>query len=187
MKKLIQIALCIIMALSLLPLATFAASELDENENALIEKLKAELNLNGASATIPEEYINMAENYFLSNDVSVSETELTEIINNMDETIALIKESNVSDVKDLPASVKNTIIEEATKSAEVLDLTLNYDYSTEAVSIVNGEGTVVAEADNIIKKTGFDVSPVLFLGLAAVLMIFACFVISKKTNLFEQR
>lgn len=187
MKKLAQIALCIILTLTILPMTTIATSELDENEKALITKLETELNFNGKVITLPEEYKNMAENYFLNNDVSVSNTQLDEILDNIDETINLIKEANVSDIKDLPASVKKTIVEKASKSAESLGLTLNYDYSTKAVSIVNDAGTVVAEAENIIKNTGLDVSPVLYLCLSAGFIILACFVISKKIMLFEKR
>jgi hypothetical protein len=67
-----------------------------------------------------------------------------------------------------------------------LNLSLKYDYSADTVSIIDKEGTVVAETENIIKKTGIDLSPAIYLSISSFIIILACFTISKKFKLFEQ-
>jgi uncharacterized membrane protein len=87
MKKLIQIIFSVILAFIMLPLTAFAVSELDYNEKALIEKLGTELNLNGNIISLPDEYRNMVENYFLNNDVSVSENVFNQISEHIDKLL----------------------------------------------------------------------------------------------------
>lgn len=187
MKKLLPFMLFIILTISLLPFATLAVSELDENEKALMEKLETGLSLNEEILTLSEEYKNQAENYFLRNDVSISDQEFVKINKYIDETISIINKAKVSKIEDLPKSVKNNVVKIANKAAEALGLFLTYNYSNETITIKDGDQMVVAETSDIIKKTGVDVSPILYFSLTIVLAITICFVISKKAKLFVQK
>ena len=52
-----------------------AASDVNDNEQAILDELGTSVDLGGNETYLPDQYINQAENYFLEDDVDLTEDE----------------------------------------------------------------------------------------------------------------
>lgn len=186
MKKTLALMLALIMVISVFSVSSvFAARSLNDYEKAIIAELKSGVVVDGKTISIPSEYINQAETYLQSRETPVTEAEQKEIMAQISVAKAAVKESGATSIKDLPASVKNTIVSAATKAAATIGLKLEYSSSNSSIKIIDSTGKVVFEASNVVKATGFDVTAsVVTVSVLTVLMA-AVVVFARKQKCHE--
>lgn len=163
----------------------FAASAagLNSNEQKIMDKLSQTITIDGKSAKIPAEYVNQARNY-LTSTADITDEQYTEIIKNIDSAFALVKEQKTVDISKFPASVNSQLLEYVKKAAAVVDLTVSYDGKD--ITITDADNKTVFEGKPAIKVTGVDMTPVFVLGGAAVILLGASVLVSKKMKLFSK-
>ena len=199
MKKLVAI-LFVVALLATMSLSAFAASGINDYEQKVLEKLESShvFGKNGWDFSIPQEYINTAKNYFLS-DCDMTEAEMNQILDYIDEGMAIVKEeADAQDfhgttyhLKNMSQEARSKVIELGQQACSEVNLNLVYDAKDHHVVITPvGSKTPVFESAPVVKTTGEEfpmtagvviscVVVAVFVGSAAM------FVISKKNGLFS--
>ena len=160
-----------------------SAAGLNSNEQKIMDKLSQTVTVDGKTAQIPTEYVNQARNY-LTSTADITDEQYTEIVKNIDAAFALVKEQKTVDISKFPASVNAQLLDYVKKAAAVVDLTVSYDGKD--VTITDAENKTVFEGKPAIKVTGVDMTPVFVLGGAAVILLGASVLVSKKMKLFSK-
>ncbi len=187
MKKLAVIILAI--ALLIVPMsisASAADAAINEFEKKVIESLDENVKVDDLIFHIPQEYITQAENFMKTIDMTEQQA---------NEILALIKECkdivvaghihSTSDLKVLPQSEKQKLLDKGQAAAAVVDAVLTYDGAD--VKVTYG-GTTVFEDAPIIKVTGADTDyTALVLSVAGVVVaLAAAAVVASKKGLLAK-
>lgn len=160
MKKLLSVLFAVVIVASLC-LSVFAASGINDAEKAVLEKLKTteKLGTKGAEFFIPTAYINAAENYFLT--IDMTDAQKTAILGYVDQAIATIKAEAASytgtatyQLKNMSASARQSVLRNGQDACAVVGATLVYDAATNKVVVTNSTNTVVFENTPLVKSTG---------------------------------
>ena len=135
--------------------ASAASQGITEEEQQLLDKFKAGIEVNGEIVTPPASYINQAENELMRTDVTSEEIAI--LNERMDEVYAIIQEEQLT----TPAEVRQSgrldeMVEIGQEAAAVVDYTLSFNASTRAVTVKNQAGEVIFETKNVVNQTGFD-------------------------------
>ena len=180
MKKLsaIFVALLLVAATAV----TAFAAGINSSEQAVLDELKTSVAMKGGEMVIPTEYVNQAENYF--NTIDMTEAQSKDII-------AVIKDGK----NFLSFAQKQELLAYGEKAVAVLDMTMSFDKTTKKITILDPKGEEAfnaaptlsktgAVSENPIKTTGSDVNYFGFiaLGAAAVVLVAggAMFVVKTK-------
>ena len=174
MKKLsaILVALVLVAATAV----TAFAAGINSSEQAVLDELKTSVTMKGGEMVIPTEYVNQAENYFNTIDVTAEEK---------DQMLAIIKDgksflekSGASNIKDLTFDQKKELLAYGEKVVAIIDMTMSYDKVTRKLTIYDPVGNVAFSAvphltsdgkvdENPIKTTGADSNSFGFIALGA--------------------
>lgn len=169
MKKVVKILSSALLAAVVATTATVAASAAGINaaEQNILNELNTTVKMNGVEKSIPTSYINQAENYF--NTVEITDSEAEQIIAAIEDAKAYLTSTGASSVSELSSDQLDVVISKVQAGLSVINLTLQYTKSTGALSIVDASGNVVfnatfgavtggsnAVSDNPIKTTGAD-------------------------------
>ena len=197
MKKLITVIFAIAM-IATLCVSAFAATGINEHEQAVLDKLSTTkvIGANGWTFSIPQEYINSAKNYFL-NDCDMTEAEKTAIIGYIDSGMAIVKQE--ADAQQfagteyklslMSQSARSQVLALGQKACAEVDLNLVYNSSTNKVIITPvGSTTPIFENTPVVKTTGqdFTLTTAMVVTAVAVVMVVCTaglFVFSKKKGL----
>ena len=185
MKKICTVLLAIVLLIVPMAMSVSAAGDLNANEQKILTELKKEVKIGDKSFAIPKEYVTEAENYFKT--IDVTEQEADEILGYIAEGEALIVAQNITgttDLKTLPGTVKDEILQLGKDAVAVTGGVLTYDGRT--VTIRNAAGQVVFDAAPIVKQTGAEVdfTAIAIVAAAVVLVLGAAIVVAKKKALF---
>ncbi len=181
MKKLALIVLAIAILLVPMSIAASAAGDINTYEKIVLDALKAGVEVDSATVTVPAEYITQAENFLKT--IDMTETQSKEIIAKIDDTKALIKASDIhssGELDKLPVDTKQKILDNGKAAAAVVDAVLTYD--GEDVKVTFG-GDTVFEDTPIVKVTGAEADftlPVVAVAGSVLLLAAAAVVASKK-------
>lgn len=151
MKKKFLAASLSAMLLLATPVTALAAGTTDENEEKIIAELQA--------ANVPAEYVSQAKNYFMQDDVTITATQASTVIANIDDASAIAKEAGIKSVEDLKkadSAVVDQIMSKASSAAAAADLSVSFDTKAGTAVVTDKNGKVVATADVKTKKTGAD-------------------------------
>lgn len=197
MKKLVTI-LFVLAMIAVLPLSAFAATGINANEQAVLDKLEssAVIGANGWTFAIPQAYVNSAKNYF-AGDCDMTETEKDAILACIDSGMAIIKkeaDAQKFDGKEYSLSkmgdaARAEVLELGQKACAEIDLSLTYVPASNQVVITPvGSTTPVFESAPVIKTTGQDFAVTAGLIAVAVVAVMALgsavmFGVSKKNGL----
>lgn len=169
MKKVVKVLSSALLAAAVAATATFAVSAAGINaaEQKILDELNTTVTLNGVEKSIPASYINQAENYF--NTVEITDEQATQAIAGIEDAKAYIESTGVAHIKDLSSSQIEALVTKVNAALSPVSLTLTYSkvsgaYSSFATSagvysIVDANGNVVVSTDGIdnpIKTTGAD-------------------------------
>lgn len=141
--------------------AAFAAG-INDAEQKILDELHTTVTMNGVEKTLPAAYINQAENYL--NTVEITDEEADQIISGIEDTKSYLTSTGASSFKSLTSSQVDTFVSKCQNTVPVIGLTLSFTKSTGAVSIVDNSGNTVFsskvssfnEDNNVIKSTGAD-------------------------------
>lgn len=180
MKKLsaILVALVLVAATAV----TAFAAGINRSEQAVLDELKTSVAMKDGEMVIPTEYVNQAENYF--NTIDMTEDQSSEIIAVIKDGKKFLENSGASNIADLTFAQKQELLAYGEKAVGVLDMTMSYDKTTRKLTILDPNGEVAFSAvptlsktgaitENPIKTTGSDVNYFGFivLGAAAVVLV----------------
>lgn len=203
MKKIsaIFVALLLVAATAV----TAFAAGINSSEQAVLDKLNGTVTMQGNEMRISQEFVNQAENYF--NTIEMTEQESKDIIAIIDEGNSFLVNSGASDFKSLSYDQKQVLLGYGQKAVGVIGMTMSYDSTTRTITVTDPNGNVafsVSEANylvpangsssgssgnssnsgSVIKTTGSDVNYFGFiaLGAAAVVLVAggAMFVVKTK-------
>ena len=135
--------------------ASAASQGITEEEQKLLDKFKAGIEVNGEMVTPPASYINQAENELMRTDVTSEEIAI--LNERMDEIYAIIQEEQLTTPAEARQSGRlNEMVEIGQEAAAVVDYTLSFNASTRVVTVKNEAGEVIFETKNVVNQTGFD-------------------------------
>lgn len=191
MKKLsaILVALVLVAATAV----TAFAAGINSSEQAVLDELKTSVAMKGGEMVIPTEYVNQAENYF--NTIDMTEAQSKDIIAVIKDGKNFLANSGASNISDLSFAQKQELLAYGEKAVAVLDMTMSFDKTTKKITILDPKGEEAfnaaptlsktgAVSENPIKTTGSDVNYFGFiaLGAAAVILVAggAMFVVKTK-------
>lgn len=142
------------------------AAGINDAEQKILDELNTTVTMNGVEKSLPVDYINQAENYF--NTVEITEDEANQIVAGIEDAKSYLESTGASNFKSLSSEQIDTLVSMSQSTVAVVDLTLSYTKSTGAVSIVDNSGNTVFTAtvssfngnggtsNNTIKTTGAD-------------------------------
>lgn len=180
MKKLsaVLVALVLVAATAV----TAFAAGINSSEQAVLDELETSVAMKDGEMVIPTEYVNQAENYF--NTIDMTEDQSSEIIAVIKDGKKFLENSGASNIADLTFAQKQELLAYGENAVAVLDMTMSYDKTTRKLTIFDSNGEVVFSAvptlsktgaitENPIKTTGSDVNYFGFivLGAAAVVLV----------------
>lgn len=189
-----------------------AASDVNDNEQAILDELETSVDLGGNETFIPDQYYNQAENYFLEDDVDLTEDEADEVIEKIGAVKDYLENAGVSSFGELSDDQIDELVALANDAAGVVGLTLSYDKSGKTVDVVKpsdsssgtktdsktpsasrtstGDQKVASVStsgtDNTIKTTGFGVPGVSVIAGVGVLFVTAAGVYLIRTSKKER-
>lgn len=182
MKKFIALFLAVLM-IATLSVNVFAATGLNAYEKAILEKLKTShvIGDSGWDFSIPQEYINTAENYF-AGDFDMTEAEKNQILSYIDQGMQTVKaEAEAQNfngkeyhLADMGETARKKVLDLGQKACEEVELKLTYDAKQKEVVITpENSSTPVFESAPVVKTTGEDFSVTAGVMIAAVVAVMA--------------
>lgn len=180
MKKLSAILVALVLAAT--TAVTAFAAGINSNEQAVLDELKTSVTMKDGEMYIPTEYVNQAENYF--NTIEMTTEEKDSILAVVKEGKTFLTNSGASNISDLTLDQKRELLAYGEKVVAVIDMTMTYDKTTRKLTIYDPNGNVAFSAvpqlttdgkvaENPIKTTGAESNSFGFiaLGAAAVLLV----------------
>ena len=170
MKKLCAVLLAAF--LLIISCSSAFAAGINAAEQSVLSNMWAPANMNGHKVYVPAAYINQAEAHF--NTIDMTQQQADRINGIISAGRAFLEGTGKSNIKELSASERQTLLSYASQAAAVLKLTAVAGSDETRIKITTKDGTVIVdESNNIIKTTGF--SP-LTLPIAAGSLVFVAFV-----------
>ncbi|MDD2495821.1 MAG: hypothetical protein PHV07_05150 [Oscillospiraceae bacterium] len=171
MKKIIA-TITIVMLVVLSVLSASAATQINTDEQKVLDALSGSITTSDGSVTIPDSYINQVKQYLLAKEIDA--TEATTILAKINEAKTVTKTvpgTSFTKVYDnMTSATKNNVIGIAQDAADVAGATLTVNATAKTVTIADSEaGTFVFDL-NAIKKTGVSGNAVMA-GIASVLLL----------------
>lgn len=156
------------------------------NTDAILASLRQGVAVNGKTVEFPANYINQAENYFASHQLSDAQVEY--ILAEVNGAKAAIRDSGATDLKKLDRATKQKILSAAQAAADEVDLKMTVG-SDKKVKIADAGGTVIFTDENPIKTTGAALNwGVLFAAGASFLAVLGiCFGLIARYGLVESK
>lgn len=155
---------------------TAFAAGINDSEQAVLNELKTSVKMNGSEMVIPSEFVNQAENYF--NTIDMTADESSQIVAILKKGESFLENSGASNIADLTFAQKQTLLSYGKEVVGVLDMTMSYDTSSKKLTIYGKEDGKVAfsavptltkagsvQDNSVIKTTGAEAD---FSGIIAV-------------------
>lgn len=150
MKKLSAMLVALILVAAT-AFTAFAAGT-NDSEQAVLDELKTSVKMNGSEMVIPSEFVNQAENYF--NTIDMTADESSQIIAVLKKGESFLENSGASNIADLTFAQKQTLLAYGKEGVGVLGMTMSYDTSTKTLTIYDANGKVAFSAVPTLSKVG---------------------------------
>lgn len=162
MKKITMLFL--VAAMVVMTVLSASAAGLSAQEQKVLDALKADIPTASGTIKIPAQYITQAENFLLSDD-SMTEADAEKILGNINQVKALVKDQKVTKFSDVPASIRNQVLDLAAASAEVVGAKMTASGNSIAIT-KNGKTIFETKAgtSNPIKQTDADMAGTIVVG-----------------------
>ena len=122
--------------------AAFAAG-INAAEQSILDELSTTVTMNGVVKSIPAQYINQAENYF--NTVEITEEQASTAVAAIEDAKAYLASTGVSAYADLTPEQVSAFTDKVQNALTPLGLTLQYT-SASSIAIVDANGNTVASS-----------------------------------------
>lgn len=119
---------------------TAFAAGINDSEQAVLNELKTSVKMNGSEMVIPSEFVNQAENYF--NTIDMTADESSQIVAVLKKGESFLENSGASNIADLTFAQKQTLLSYGKEVVGVLDMTMSYDTSSKKLTIYGKDGKV---------------------------------------------
>lgn len=184
MKKLAAIVLALALLIVPMSISASAAGAINEYEQAVLDSLDENVKVNDITFHLPDEYINQAENFLKTIDMTKEQSE--EILAKIADGKEIVVASDItstSDLKVLPTADKQKILDLGKAAAAAVDAVLTYDGENVKVTY---DDTVIFEDAPIIKVTGAetDYTAVVISVACVIAVLAAAFAVAQKKGLF---
>lgn len=136
---------------------TAFAAGINDSEQAVLNELKTSVKMNGSEMVIPSEFVNQAENYFNTIDMTADESsQIVAILKKGESFLENSGASNIgaSNIADLTFAQKQTLLSYGKEVVGVLDMTMSYDTSSKKLTIYGKDGKVAFSAVPTLTKAG---------------------------------
>ena len=163
MKKISTLLL--VAAMIVMTVFSASAAGLSDQENRVLEALRADIPTASATLNIPAQFITQAENFLLSDD-SMTEEDANNIIANIDKAKELVKDQPITKFSEVSSSIRNQVLDLAADSAKIVGAELSVSGSS--ISITK-DGKIIFETNfsnnnNPIKQTDADMTGTIVVG-----------------------
>lgn len=139
MKKVSAVLFALLVAAA--AVVTVFAAGVNENEQAVLDTLKESVTMDGKEMVFPDAYINQAENYFNTTELTADQaSQITSII---DEGKAILASSGAANIQDLSKSDKSSLFGLLNNAMAVDSGSASYDNTTREVTLYDKDGTVL--------------------------------------------
>ena len=128
---------------------TAFAAGINDSEQAVLNELKTSVKMNGSEMVIPSEFVNQAENYF--NTIDMTADESSQIVAILKKGESFLENSGASNIADLTFAQKQTLL---SYGKEVVGMTMSYDTSSKKLTIYGKDGKVAFSAVPTLTKAG---------------------------------
>lgn len=189
MKRIMAIALAIIVA-CFSSVAVFAAG-INSSEASVLSNMRTPANMKGNSVYVPSSYINQAESYF--NTIEMTSAQSSKINSIINQGRSFLQNTGKSSISELSDAERKTLLNYASAAAAVLNLSAAAGSDGKNIKIVSKTGgTVINNSSNIIKPTGAEehfTVYVMILAIAAVFFVCSAGIIltRKKSYSYEEK
>ncbi len=178
MKKITAVLVAVVLV-AFSAITVFAAG-INSSEQAVLDELNSSVTMANGSMVIPAEYVNQAENYF--NTIDMTEDESSQIISIIKEGETFLANSGASNISDLSYAQKQELLAYGQKVVGVLGMTMTYDTASRNLIIYAPDGSIAFKAtptltpagqivENPIKTTGADFNTMGLIVLGAVVVV----------------
>ena len=137
---------------------TAFAAGINDSEQAVLNELKTSVKMNGSEMVIPSEFVNQAENYF--NTIDMTADESSQIVAVLKKGESFLENSGASNIADLTFAQKQTLL---SYGKELTIYGKDGKVAFSAVPTLTKAGSV--QDNSVIKTTGAEAD---FSGIIAV-------------------
>ncbi|MEE0859131.1 MAG: hypothetical protein U0M12_06685 [Acutalibacteraceae bacterium] len=132
--------------------STFAAGAAGINsaEQAVLDELHTSVMMNGTEMIISDEFVNQAQNYF--NTIEMTDAESQEIIGIIEKGKTFLANSGAYNIADLSYEQKQELLAYGEEVVGVIDMTMSYDKTNKTLTISDPEGEVAFKAVPTLQK-----------------------------------
>nr|WP_316617171.1 LPXTG cell wall anchor domain-containing protein [uncultured Ruminococcus sp.] len=201
MKKLSAIIVALLLV-AVSAVSAFAAG-INDNEQKVLDELKTSVKMQGTEMYWPESYVNQAENYF--NTIDLTSEQADKILADIKTGKSQLEATGAKNIADCTTAQKKDLMATLKNAMTVVNGTASYDKTTGEVTLKSESGEVIFKAvptlvekgsntgkdvngkttdGGVVKTTGASANTMTFviIGAAAVLVIAggAFFVIKKR-------
>lgn len=183
MKKLSAFLLALVIVAAT-AITAFAAG-INANEKSVLDTLGKSINMNGNPMYIPADFVNQAENYF--NTIDMTEQEAKDINAKLLEMGKFLESTGANNIADMKYEEKQQLLDYGKEVVGVIGMTMEYDKATRNLIIYAPDGriafkavpTLVAKSDgnteivdgNVIKTTGANVNYTAIIAISAAVVL----------------
>lgn len=162
-----------------------AAEGITADEEKILEALKAGVEVEGTKVSVPTEYINQAETFLKTNDVTAEQA--TAIIAEVDAVKGIVKDYKITDVKKIEGAAASQIFARAKAAAATVGVTLEVG-ADKAITVKDKSGNAIftVSADGAIKDTGDNYSMMFGMTGAIALILVGAGVVAGKKGYFAK-
>lgn len=167
-----------------------AAEGITVDEQKIIDALNNGVEVEGKKVALPAEYINQAESFLKTNDVTAAQA--STIIVNIDAAKKVMVDNKITDVKDIKGATASEIFAIAQAAAKEVGVTLTMDNTNKTITVTDKDGKklFVVGADksttNPIKDTGDDYTMMFVMTGAIALLLAGAGVVASKKGYFAK-
>lgn len=201
MKKLSAIFVALLLV-AVSAVSAFAAG-INDNEQKVLDELKASVKMQGTEMYLPEAYVNQAENFF--NTIDMTEDQADKVLSVIKSGKTQLEATGAKNIADCTTAQKKELMTTLKNVMAPLNGTASYDKTTGEITLKSESGEVIFKAvptlvekgsskgedvngktidGGVVKTTGASANTMTFviIGVAAVLVIAggAFFVIKKR-------
>lgn len=165
MKKIVAIIAAV--AIVAFSTVTAFAAGLNASEQSVLSNMRSPANMKGNSVYVPASYINQAESYF--NTIDMTADQAGRINGLISQGRSFLEGTGKASVSELTSAEKQTLLGYASAAAGVLKMSAAAGSDKSKVKIISKSGSVVVDdSGNVIKATGTE-SQLLSIVLISVL------------------
>ena len=113
---------------------TVSAAGLNSAENRIMDELNTTVSLNGTATKLPAQYVNQAENYFLQDDVDITDAQADQIIAAIKDCKKFLEDAKVSTYGQLSDDQMKELVALANKASDVVEVRLTLDRPSKVVT-----------------------------------------------------